>query len=285
MTRHHTPLLALGVLVVLLQGLVVGCGAAVRPSPVLPAASPVPSAAPSGRAPAANAPPQQRQPPVLPSPTPGTDAVTRGRQLYGAGCAGCHGQAGQGTGQAPSLLGAGPATVDWWVASGRMPLSRVQDQPERRPPVYTRDEIDDLITYVDSLAPGGEPVPQLPAGNLQSGRNLYLLNCASCHTATGVGAALPAGQVAPSVLGVPATQVAEAIRIGPGLMPQFPATVLSDQQTADVVTYVSYLSDAQSHGGWRIGAVGPVAEGLVAWGLGLVLLLIVIRLLGKQAPS
>lgn len=220
-----------------------------------------------------------------PSPAADVELVQRGRQLYGAGCAGCHGQQGGGTNRGPTLLGVGPANVDFQLSSGRMPLAEPVPQPQRKPPAYSRPDIDALVAYVTSLAPGGPQIPRLPAGDLQTGRQLYLTNCASCHGSSGVGAALPAGRVAPNVLGVPSTQVAEAVRVGPGLMPQFPATAIPDQQLADIVAYLEDLPSHEAHGGWPIGAVGPVTEGFVGWVLGLGLLLIVIRLLGRRAPS
>lgn len=251
--------------------------------PVLPVASAVPSQAPSQRARAADQRPVQKQPPVIPS-TSGESTLERGRTLYGAGCAGCHGQRGEGSGRGPSLIGVGAASIDFQLSSGRMPLNQPVDQPPRAAPAYAPTDIDALVTYVNSLGPGGVPIPQLPPGDTQSGRQLYLFNCASCHASTGVGAALPDGRVAPPVLGVPSTQVAEAIRVGPGLMPQFPPTALTDQQAADIVAYLNALPSVSDHGGRPIGSIGPVTEGFVGWAIGLGLLVVVIRLLGRKAP-
>jgi ubiquinol-cytochrome c reductase cytochrome c subunit len=100
-----------------------------------------------------------------------------------------------------------------------------------------------------------------------------------------VGAALPAGYIAPSLLHDDAIRVAEAIRVGPGLMPQFPASALTDQQVADIVTYVQALPARENDGGWGIGDLGPVAEGTFGWVVGVGLLLLVIRLLGKRAAQ
>jgi ubiquinol-cytochrome c reductase cytochrome c subunit len=100
-----------------------------------------------------------------------------------------------------------------------------------------------------------------------------------------VGAALPAGYIAPSLLQDDATRVAEAVRVGPGLMPQFPRSALTDQQVNDIVAYVQALPAHENDGGWPIGDLGPVAEGLFGWVAGLGLLLVVIRLLGKRAAQ
>ncbi len=265
-----------------------GAGAAASTTPpgrALPVAFGRPAALPTPTPPgAAGEQQQQKEPPPVPS-SPGTSPLQRGRQLFGAGCAGCHGQQGGGSPRGPSLLGVGPASVDWWVSSGRMPLSDPIPEPERKPPAYSSDDTDALVAYVTSLAPGGPPIPKLPAGNLQSGGQLYLTNCAACHGSSAVGAALPAGRVAPNLLGVPDIQVAEAVRLGPGLMPAFPPSALSDQQLANIVTYLGELPTHESHGGFSIGAIGPVTEGVVGWVIGLGLLVVVIRLLGKRAPS
>lgn len=230
------------------------------------------------------APAEQVRAPV-PAAKPGQDQLSRGRQLYGSGCAGCHGQQGQGTGQAPSLVGVGQADVDYMISSGRMPLTSPNARPERRPPSYGSQDRAALVAYISSLGAGGPTIPQLPAGNVRSGRDLYLTNCAACHGSGGAGGTLPGGQVAPRILDVPSQQVAEAIRVGPGLMPPFGESTLTDQQAADIVAYVDDMPNHANRGGWALGGLGPAVEGLVGWGLGLGTLLVVIRLLGKKAPE
>ncbi|MET9066440.1 cytochrome c, partial [Streptosporangium sandarakinum] len=67
-----------------------------------------------------------------PVPSPATsDPFARGRQLYRATCAGCHGQDGGGSQNGPSLRDAGPADVDYQVSSGRMPLPAPDAVPQR----------------------------------------------------------------------------------------------------------------------------------------------------------
>jgi len=228
--------------------------------------------------------PPEQQPAASPTSTPGTTMLQRGSRLYGAGCAGCHGQRGEGSAQGPDLRDVGTASTDFQLSTGRMPLSRVVQQPQPGHPAYERSDIDALVAYVASLGGGGTPIPTVAVGDIRSGRELYIANCAACHSSSGVGAALPAGHVAPSLLDTAPTQVAEAARVGPGLMPPFSSSVLSDQQLDAVVTYVQSLSANQDHGGWPLGAVGPVTEGFIGWVVGLGALVVVIRLLGKKAP-
>ena len=74
--------------------------------------------------------------------------------------------------------------------------------------------------------------------NLATGASLFALNCAACHTITGAGDELAYGTNAPSLHYATTTQIAEAIRTGPGNMPRFTGN-LSDSQVRDIVAYVS----------------------------------------------
>ncbi|GGQ11846.1 cytochrome bc1 complex diheme cytochrome c subunit [Streptosporangium pseudovulgare] len=236
---------------------------------------------PPSSAPGARGEPWPPSPRPVPSPTT-SDPFARGRQLYRATCAGCHGQDGGGSQNGPSLRDAGPADVDYQVSSGRMPLPAPDAVPRRGKPAFGRRDIDALIAYVSTLG-RGEPIPRVAPGDVRLGATLYLQNCASCHSASAVGAALPDGRYAPSLMYPSPTQIAEAIRIGPGTMPEFSQGTLSDAEVNSIIGYILALRRTDDRGGAKLGGVGPVAEGLVAWVFGIGLLLIVIRLLGKRA--
>ncbi|MFI7043595.1 cytochrome bc1 complex diheme cytochrome c subunit [Streptosporangium sandarakinum] len=236
---------------------------------------------PRSSAPGARSEPWPPSPRPVPSPVT-NDPFARGRQLYRATCAGCHGQDGGGSQNGPSLRDAGPADVDYQVSSGRMPLPAPDAVPRRGKPAFGRHDIDALIAYVSTLG-RGEPIPRVAPGDVRLGATLYLQNCASCHSASAVGAALPDGRYAPSLMYPSSTQIAEAIRIGPGTMPQFSQGTLSDAEVNSIIGYILALRRTDDRGGAKLGGVGPVAEGLVAWVFGIGLLLIVIRLLGKRA--
>ncbi len=223
------------------------------------------------------------RPGVEPVP-PGGTALERGRLLYGANCASCHGQTAEGTGRGPDLRSVGTASTDFQLRTGRMPVAEPDEQPRSGPPAFGPDDIEALVAYVGSLGDGSGPsIPVLGAGDAARGRTVYLANCAACHSSSGVGAALPSGHVAPSLLDTATTQLGEAVRTGPGLMPQFPDTLLSDADVADVAAYVDDLAERRDQGGWPLGGIGPVPEGAVGWVLGLGTLLVVIRLLGRRA--
>lgn len=231
---------------------------------------------------AAHPPGQQKVPPTIGPRSPGATDLQRGRRLYGASCAGCHGQNGEGSNSAPSLVGVGEASADFQLRTGRMPLAHEDDVPHRRSPAFDDADIRALVTYVGSLG-GGPEIPKLGAASELDGRDLFLENCAACHTSSGVGDALPDGQYAPSLWPEKPQQVAEAIRLGPGVMPRFPESALDKEQMSSIVKYVGTL-DQQDRGGWAIGRVGPASEGLVGWVLGLGLLLVLVRVLGSRAP-
>jgi ubiquinol-cytochrome c reductase cytochrome c subunit len=77
-------------------------------------------------------------------------------------------------------------------------------------------------------------------------------------------------------------QVAEAIRVGPGAMPAFGTAALTNQDVDDVVAYVRYLDAPRDEGGWSIWHLGPVAEGGVAWLIGIVALVLLVRWMGES---
>jgi ubiquinol-cytochrome c reductase cytochrome c subunit len=218
------------------------------------------------------------------SPAPATVQVDDrpGMDLYVAGCAACHGVEGQGSGQGPPLIGVGAASVDFMLSTGRMPLSDPDDQPVREPAAYSPEEIEAIVAYVVALGPGGPGIPSVePArGALGLGRRLYAANCLACHGAGGQGASVGGGAVAPALDRATAVQIAEAARIGPGVMPPFTEEQLSQADLDSLVRYLLFQRAGEDRGGLGLGHVGPVVEGLIGWLVGLGILLVVIRLTG-----
>ena len=204
--------------------------------------------------------------------------IERGRRLFLVGCASCHGQSGEGTAQGPDLRGVGAASADFQLSTGRMPNTAPDRQSVTKRSPYTRREIDDLVAYVASLGPG-PPIPDVndPPGDLQEGGELYLDNCAACHSASGNGGALSVGRDAPTVHGATQVEVGEAIRTGPGNMPVFGPGTFTRQQVNSIVRYVEYLKKPEDPGGLSLGLVGPITEGLVAILVGLGALMLLTR--------
>jgi len=209
--------------------------------------------------------------------------VRAGAELFTKGCSSCHGAAGQGGSQAPSLVGAGAAAVDFQVGTGRMPLKQPGPQAERHAVQYTDDQIAALAAYVASLGPGPEiPTVNAAAGDLAVGGELFRANCAQCHNFAGQGGALTTGKYAPIIIATD-RQVAEAMRTGPEQMPVFAPTQLDQQQVNSIVRYINFLKQPQDPGGHGLGHLGPVPEGLVIWLVGIVGLLGACLWIGARA--
>lgn len=121
-----------------------------------------------------------------------------------------------------------------------------------------------------------------PCTTLSQGMSLFALNCAQCHDASGSGGMLSKGNVIPSLKTATATEVAEAVRVGPSPMPIFGTKQLSNEQVSAIVNYVQYLRRPANAGGLAIAHFGPVPEGFVGIVIGLFLLLVATRLIGTR---
>jgi ubiquinol-cytochrome c reductase cytochrome c subunit len=218
----------------------------------------------------------------------GRGAVARGRALYATSCASCHGEAGRGIPQrGPSLAGVGAAAVDFYVGTGRMPLARPGIQPPRGEPLYGRADIDRLTAYIGTLGRGGPPIPTVEPAHqaLARGRELFADSCSGCHQIMGQGG-IGTGFAAPALGDVTAKEIGEAIRVGPYLMPKFSERRLSDADVNAIAAYVlDVVADPPNRGGWGIGNIGPIPEGLVAFLLAGGALLVVARIIGERTPA
>ncbi len=216
-------------------------------------------------------------------PVASEELVARGEELYLTSCVSCHGVAGAGTDLGPSLLTSGEAAADFYLRTGRMPLAQPAPQPPDKPRAYDNDEIEALVAYVGSIGSGpGIPVIDPSQGDLQEGAELFLSNCSGCHNSSAIGGALSDGNYAPSLQHTDTEQIGEAMRIGPGEMPEFGPDVFTDQQVNSIVRYVRYLHAPEDPGGFDLGYTGPVPEGFVAFLFGLGALIVVARWITRE---
>ena len=208
---------------------------------------------------------------------PSSALIPLGQQLYMQDCASCHGVHADGvlpngtTGNYPDLTGLGPATINFWVTTGRMPAANPRDvQAMRRQPRLTVFQSNAIAAWVNSLQPATPYIPSanLNGANLTVGQDLFALNCAACHTITGGGDALASSTFAPSLHVATPTQIVDAIRTGPGNMPRFTGN-LTDSQVRDITAYVAEsIQKPTNIGGVGMGGLGPVAEGFIGLALG-----------------
>ncbi len=213
-----------------------------------------------------------------------TDQQAQGQALYEANCSTCHGLQGEGTANGPSLQNVGPAAVDFMLSTGRMPLANPGDQPVRDEPKFTPDQTAAIVAYVETIAPGGEPIPTVDpaAGDLARGAEVFLNTCAGCHGAGATGDSVGGGQIAPTINPADPTQIGEAIRIGPGLMPRFGPETIDQADLDSLAAYLLWIRDHGEDGGLQLGRVGAVAEGLVIVVVGLGLMILFLRLTGAK---
>lgn len=214
--------------------------------------------------------------------------IEEGRALFLKGCSSCHGLNAEGTSYGPTLIGVGAASVDFQVGTGRMPMAEASQQAMRKPPKYDEEETAALAAYVASLAPG----PAIPSsdqlnyerdGNTAEGGALFRTNCAMCHNAAGQGGALTQGKYAPTLMGVSAKHMYEAMVVGPQAMPVFADSTLTPDQKLSIIKFLKHVESETNAGGATLGRVGPVTEGLLAWVFGLGLLIGAAVWLGAKA--
>jgi ubiquinol-cytochrome c reductase cytochrome c subunit len=218
---------------------------------------------------------------------PAPDAAVQ--RIWLADCAVCHGAGGSGTNRGPSLTHRGAAAIDYELTTGRMPLPATASPDEktrRRPPKYPPATIRRLVAYVDQLTgDSGTAIPNidLAHADLAQGGEMFRLQCAACHAWAGDGGAL-LHREAPALHRSTPVQVAEAVRVGPGVMPAFGQAALDDKQLDSVVAYVRYLAKPNDRGGEPLWHLGPMAEGAVAWIIGVGLLILATLWIGEREP-
>jgi len=231
--------------------------------------------------------------------------IAAGEVLYTAHCESCHGYEGQG-GQngSPELINVGAAAANFYLTTGRMPLNAPDNQAIRHHPFFDPTQIRQLVAYINALPvingmpnntgptiPTIDPLcpgPTVPNPNpthcvtLAEGQRLFAINCAQCHQAAGAGGMLSKGNVIPSLKDANATQVAEALRIGPKPMPIFSTYQISPQQASAIAQYVEWLHSHGNPGGLTISHFGPVAEGFVGILGGFCVIWFAARMIGNR---
>ncbi|MEE2523312.1 cytochrome c [Pseudarthrobacter sp. J75] len=202
--------------------------------------------------------------------------TAEGEKLFEANCATCHGMGASGTQDGPSLVGVGAASVDFQVGTGRMPMQMNGPQAQQKPVQFNDEQTHQLSAYVASLGAG----PAIPEeglldgqGDAAAGGELFRVNCAMCHNAAAAGGALTRGKYAPALAGVEEKHIYEAMVTGPQNMPVFSDSNIDPEGKRDIITFLKNIESNPTPGGFALGSLGPVAEGLFVWiaGLGVII--------------
>ncbi len=208
-------------------------------------------------------------------PVANAKQIAYGRKLFVATCATCHGEYAQGQADtAPSLIGVGAAAVDFQVSTGRMPAAELGAENPRKTPRLNERQTHAVAAYIQSLG-GGPPIPSAAevsttGANVGLGQRLFVAECAQCHNFVGAGGALTYGKYAPALTQATPTQIYEAMLTGPEAMPVFNNATITPAEKRDIIAYVTRVRSQANPGGFSLGRIGPVTEGLVAF-LGLLL--------------
>jgi ubiquinol-cytochrome c reductase cytochrome c subunit len=205
--------------------------------------------------------------------------IAQGKALFAVTCATCHGMNAEGTSQAPSLIGVGAAAVDFQMSTGRMPGKQIGPEMDRAPVTFTPQQINAIAQYIASLG-GGPAVPSAAqvstsGASMALGQNLFITDCAQCHNFDGAGGALTYGKFAPALTASTPRQIYEAMLTGPEAMPVFADTTITPAQKRDVIAYITKLRAEPNPGGFSLGRIGPVTEGIVGFlgGIGVLVFL------------
>ena len=246
--------------------------------------------------------PSQAAPPqgiVRPAGEAGKPPLQLGAELFAGNCATCHGADGRGVagaqatrgagdvkGRGPSLRGVGARAADFYLRTGYMPLGHPDEQPKRSRVLFTPRERRALVAFVASLGNGpGIPAPAWRGADVAEGQRAFTEHCAGCHQIMARGGVVTAARVPPLDDASP-VEIAEAVRIGPYVMPRFSEKQIPDSELSSIVKYVQTVTKRPpDRGGWGIGNVGPIPEGMVTWFLAIVVLVGVCMLLGRRLRS
>lgn len=228
--------------------------------------------------------------------------ISEGKDLYDVACITCHGVNLQGVqDRGPSLIGVGEGAVYFQVHSGRMPMLRNEAQANRKTPRYTEAQTLAISAYVAANGGGPELVfnedgsiameelrgaqfdGQINPADVARGGELFRLNCASCHNFTGRGGALSSGKYAPVLDPANEQEIYQAMLTGPQNMPKFSDRQLSADEKKDIIAFIKASKETPSPGGYALGGLGPVSEGLFMWVFGILVLVAAAMWIGSRS--
>ena len=231
------------------------------------------------------------------------ELAKQGKELYEVSCITCHGGNLQGVkDRGPSLIGVGEGAVYFQVHSGRMPMLRNEAQASRKNPRYSEQQALALAAYVnangggpgivrdsngeiamESLRGSNNKNGEIDPADVARGSDLFRLNCASCHNFTGKGGALSSGKYAPALAPANEQEIYQAMLTGPQNMPKFSDRQLTADEKKDIIAYLKSAKETPNPGGFGLGGIGPVTEGMMMWFVGIVVLVAFAMWIGSRS--
>ncbi|GAA4791978.1 c-type cytochrome [Corynebacterium canis] len=228
--------------------------------------------------------------------------IQEGKDLYDVACITCHGVNLQGVkGRGPSLIGVGEGAVYFQVHSGRMPMLRNEAQAARKTPRYSEHQTLALAAYVNANGGGPGIVKnedgsiameslrgqnyngEIDPADVARGADLFRLNCASCHNFTGRGGALSSGKYAPYLDPANEQEIYQAMLTGPQNMPKFSDRQLTADEKKDIIAFIKSAKETPNPGGYGLGGIGPVTEGMLMWLVGITVLVAAALWIGSRS--
>ena len=212
-------------------------------------------------------------------PTPGRTAasqriVDQGKKLFQANCATCHGLDAQGT-----SVGARP---DRRRRRGRRlpgrhrPHADADAGPQaQEKPVQFTDDADQAARRLRRLARARPGHPRAEVPRRQGRRRAAAPSCSASTAPCATTSPAPAARSPRASTPRRSHGVSAAAHLrGHGHRPAEHAGVQRPEHHArrtrrDIITYLKYIQKNPSPGGFELGTLGPVAEGLFLWIFGL----------------
>jgi mono/diheme cytochrome c family protein len=158
--------------------------------------------------------------------------IAIGKSVFvAAGCSACHGTQAQGTTLAPAIAPP-PLELPAMIAYVRQPTGKMPPVPEA---TASDKQLADVFDFLQSIAPKAAPADELK-GDADNGKKLFAAyGCYECHGRQGAGAST-GPRIGPPAITLAA--VLRYVRAPTGQMPPYTAKVVSDQDLADIYSYL-----------------------------------------------
>jgi mono/diheme cytochrome c family protein len=173
----------------------------------------------------------QNQKPSAKAAAAAVGNVENGKKIFaGQNCGSCHGADAQG-GVGP-LIGPPPGTMAQFVTSVRQPTGQMPAYSDKQ---VSDQELTDLYTYLKTMGTPAQAAVTL-TGNAEHGKQIFSsYGCYQCHGYVGQGGAAGV-RIGPPPISLKA--VMAYIRQPTGNMPPYTSKVVSDQEVADIYSYL-----------------------------------------------